>query len=259
MFKKNIISFNIEKKIAKFTLNTKYPFSKLTNDDLKYLKKYNLNDDLIISLKNAYIKNGIIIRHSHLKINMSLIAEEYSKSNVLYLSKKYDATPINIIRITFKYRGMDNTKIRYLFNNPNEMNEYDRNQFLVAKQYDIYGLVDENKQLNKSLLFEKKIEKILILNNIKFKTQEELVKEQQKEGKIHSTPDFLIKSNLIIDGKNINWIDAKNFYGAYTPFIKQSIKKQTEKYLKNYGPGCIVFNYGFSSKLNFNNISIYNI
>ena len=43
----------------------------------------------------------------------------------------------------------------------------------------------------------------------------------KKYNKAINTPDFLILSNLEINGIKINWIDAKNFYGAYTYLIRK--------------------------------------
>ena len=106
-----------------------------------------------------------------------------------------------------------------------------------------------------SLLFEKEIEKILIKNNVKYKTQEILCKEQIKEhNTCISTPDFLILSKFVVNNIDIKWIDAKNFYGANNKFIISSIKKQTEKYVRLYGNGIIVFKLGCNEKLVFDNM-----
>ncbi len=58
---------------------------------------------------------------------------------------------------------------------------------------------------------------------------------------------------MYIDNIKINWIDAKNYYGADISFIKKSINKQVLKYNQKYGFGCIIFKLGFNDKLNVNN------
>ena len=103
--------------------------------------------------------------------------------------------------------------------------------------------------------FELEIRKFLIKNKIKFKTQNELTKEQiKKYGKAVNTPDFLILSDFYINDKKINWIDAKNFYGANTFLIKKNIQKQVPKYIDEYGFGSIMFSLNFSEKLHFDNV-----
>jgi hypothetical protein len=86
-----------------------------------------------------------------------------------------------------------------------------------------------------------------------------LAKEQMKNNNYPTnTPDFFILDDLNINGVKINWIDAKNFYGSNCKFIKNKIKKQTDKYLKEWGSGSIIFKLGFNSKLNFPGILLIN-
>ena len=86
-----------------------------------------------------------------------------------------------------------------------------------------------------------------------------LTEEQIKlYGKPINTPDFLILSDLFINDKKINWIDAKNFYGANTFLINKKIKKQVSKYINQYGFGCIMFSLNFSEKLKFNDVLLIN-
>ena len=94
----------------------------------------------------------------------------------------------------------------------------------------------------------------MIKNKVSFKTQDQLVKEQTEQyGRPIITPDFLILSDLEINGQKIKWIDAKNFYGANTILIRKSINKQSYKYIKEYGTGTIIFSLGFSDALKFDN------
>lgn len=257
----NIIPYEQEKKITSILLSSKYPYSDISNDTIQKVKKINKNIslDLLNSMKNSTIRNNMIIQYSSLIANNTIISEEYSNTNVLNLSKKYNASPINIIRAVFIHRGLNKNEIRKLFFDNERMNEYDKKQFKLALKYDNYGFVDEKKILENSILFEKNIENILIKNNIIFKTQQQLTIEQNKNGNVYSTPDFLILSNLYINNQKVNWIDAKNYYGSFNNFVVKKIKKQTEKYIKLYGKGCIIFNYGFCSKIKFDDIVCFNL
>ena len=252
MFKSNIISLNNEKKIIKYLLNIRYPYKEINNKQINHLKSIypNISKELLESMKSSYIKTNLLIQYAHAKLNSTMISEEYSNTNILKLSEKYKISPINIFRLVLKHRGFDNQSIRNLINNPEALNDYDSKQFELACEYDNYSFVDEDEILKKSLEYEKKIEKILQNNNIKYETQEELVEQQKNEfGKPISTPDFLIKSDLFINNIKINWIEVKNFYGANNNFVVGKIKKQISKYNKNYGTGCLLFKYGYCSKL----------
>lgn len=280
-FETNIIPCEIEKKISKILLNSEYPYGEITNDTLNEISKINpdLTLNLLCSMKNAIIMNNLVIQYSKLIIKSSEISKKYYETNVIKLSNEYKISPINIIRIILKHRGLTKKKIRKLLLNPNKMNNYDKKQFDLAYKHDIYTTIDEKKVFLLSMKFEKRVENILIQNNIQYKTQKDLeleyynevkkiknndeIKENEKKEMINKikliTPDFLILNELYINDKKVNWIDAKNFYGSCSYFIMNKIKKQTQKYIENYGFGCIVFNYGFSSKINFENIICVNL
>ena len=200
-------------------------------------------------MKNYIIKNFFI-----LKKKSKSIVDGYSKDGVLKLSAKFNISPMTIIRFVFdnKYHK----KLKDLLES-SKLTSYDQEQFNLAEKNDIYVTLDQGNQSEQSIKFEKQIEDFLIKNDVDYKTQEQLTIEQKvKYGKAINTPDFLITSELIINSKKVNWIDAKNFYGSNIEFIISKIKKQIKKYLESYGPGCLIFNYGFNSKLKFQDVLI---
>jgi hypothetical protein len=260
------ISDVIEKFIIK-NLNKRAPmiYSKISEKELDgiYRKTVNnfpdskdeLSTDLIKSMRNSWTRNHMIKYNKNLYKNSKKIISDYNKKklNVLQICKSYDVSPLNLLREIFdrKYHK----KLSKLIINPEILSEYDLIQLNLAIENDVYALIDQSQIQKDSEKFELDIKKILDQNNIKYKTQEELVVEQIKNhGMPINTPDFLIKSDLYINGRKINWIDAKNFYGSNVPFVSDKIKKQTEKYVKTWGPGSIIFSLGFNEKLHYNNI-----
>jgi hypothetical protein len=257
--KANSIDNKLEKNIIKL-INIKplESFKNISNDELiniknKIKKEFNFNDDLIKSIRSLYLKFLIIINHKNIKKNAKKILNDYdNKEDILKITEKYNISPLNILRFIFKEKY--NKKLTKLINSKN-IDEYDKTQLKKAIENDYYCLVNQDDILKKSMEFEKKIEKILIKNKIKFKTQEDLAKEQTElYGKPINTPDFLIESDLIINNIKINWIDAKNYYGININFYKQNLYKQTKKYIKNYGSGCIIYNNSFNNSISYNNI-----
>lgn len=59
------------------------------------------------------------------------------------------------------------------------------------------------------------------------------------------SPDILLLDPVIVNGTPIRWIDAKNYYGAHI-VSKRLISKQLASYVKEWGPGAIVFGMGYS-------------
>jgi hypothetical protein len=258
----NVIPNSVEIQIIK-TINTNPPecYKKMSDSEIKKInsdiinnpefKKYSINLEQVKSIRSSYIKNKMIKKHGYLIAKTNSILKDYNSGlNVLQLSKKYDGSPLNIMRIILLKKN-SKTKVKLFFNNPEKLNAYDYEQFIIAKDNDDFALVNQDNIQAQSLQFEKLIEQVLIHLGIKFKTQEQLVEEQIKlYGKPINTPDFLIESEFIINNRQINWIDAKNFYGSDINFVKSKIKTQTQKYLQEYGSGCIVFALGFNELYN---------
>jgi len=256
------IPYKLEKILYDSSINEKYPFSKITDDQKSYLKKkyinnpkyknYNISIAMIENIKKAYIREHVIKYHHKIINKLDKIRKLYKEDNIIELSNKYQYPPLTLLRLIL---DKDNKTFTKYINKEydDKIKERDIKNIELGLKYDNFSVVDEKKQLEDATNFEKDIEKILIKNNIKYITQEELVQEQiKKYGKAINTPDFLLKTEI----DNINWIDAKNFYGANTKFNKNKIQKQTEKYIKEYGNGLIIFNLGYSKELSeeFKNI-----
>lgn len=245
--KTNIISDIVEKYIIKnLTISFKGTSLKELNFiHKKVFKKFNLdiNKNIIKSIKSSYIKNYSIDSNYKITQNSEYILDNYLSKGIMFLSKTLKLSPILLLKFIFKFK--DNRNI----------SEYDKDQYKTAKKYD----VDQTEIIKASMYFEKYIQKFLDKNNIIYKTQETLTQEQVKEfGRPINTPDFLILSDLYINSKKINWIDAKNYYGANINFIITNIEKQVQKYIDSYGFGCIIFKYGFNDNLHFNNVLLIN-
>ena len=271
MINKSIpLLYDIEKYIIKKInqIDDKYNFQKeelytkiLKSINIKFNFVDSFNENIIKSIRSSYIKNYMILNFKNLKKNNKNIVNDYkNKLDILTISKKYDISPLNALRLIFN--KIYDIKLTSIIKKKDLINEYDNNQLLIAIKNDEFALINQNEILNESIKFEKLVENFLNKNNISFKTQEQLMEEQIKlYGKPINTPDFLITSNFYIDNIKINWIDAKNYYGANIYFIKNSIEKQIKKYIKAFGDGCIIFKLGFSEKLNFKNVILldYNI
>jgi len=212
--------------------------------------------ELFDSIRSAHIKNKIIMRHTKLKHNTSHLYKLFKLGKkIMDLTLKYDFPPMAIIR---QFLMLKNSKqnVKELLKNPSKIpDEKLRNEIKMIEEnrLDVFVTLDQSTTQDYAEAFEVDMGKFLRQNDIKFKTQDELSQEQiSKHGKAINTPDFLIESDLTINGKKINWIDAKNFYGADTWMINKSITKQTKKYVDEWGSGAIWFSLGFSEKLTIN-------
>lgn len=259
----NPLDSNIEKYIcSKLDLTPYKSYSKMSDEEIykiynKVINKFKLSiglpeyfcPEIILSIRANLMRSHMIINHKKVVSLGSMIINDYNNGmGVLELSSKYDGSPLNILRLIFasKYKK----KLTQLIKSKKILSSEDTTQLDLAISNDLYALINQDKVLKKSTEFELSIQEILDKLGIQYKTQEQLAQEQIEESdKAINTPDFLILDDLWINGKKINWIDAKNFYGLNTQYIKKRIKHQTKKYLDVWGSGSIIFSLGFSSEL----------
>jgi hypothetical protein len=261
--KNNVISEKVERDIREIIKKEiKLRFTKLKPEEseliIKKIKRENselkvednLLEKIVNNIYNTRIKNIIMNNYNNLKKNIKEIEKSINNNeNILNLSLKYRNSPLNIIRVLFQLYYNKQT-IKKLFNNPQSIDSKYKNIFNIAIKNDDYALVNQKEIADKAIEYEHKIEELLKKNDIKYKTQEELTEEQNKEyGKPIATPDFMIMSDLYINGNQINWIDVKNFYGENDKFILKSLLQQNERNNKMFGNGCFIFKLGFNQEL----------
>lgn len=264
----NPLDSNIEKYIcSKLDLSPYKSYSKMSDEEIdkiynKVINKFKSTSstlstrlpeyfcpEIILSIRANLMRSHMIINHKKVLNQEKKIINDYNNGmGVLELSTKYDGSPLNILRLVFasKYKK----KLTQLIRNKKILSPQDISQLDLAISNDLYALINQDEVLKKSTDFELKIQKILDKLGIRYKTQEQLAQEQIEESeKATNTPDFLILDDLWINEQKINWIDAKNFYGLNTQYLKKRIKHQTKKYINAWGSGSIIFSLGFSSGL----------
>lgn len=258
----NPISIKIEEKLSKAVV-IKGNYKKLNENQIEKIKSYisnkaNLNLEDVLSMRSSYMSMKIMENNNRLLKKVKFLKKAYLKGmTIKELSKVHDFSPISMLKNIFYKLGISKNKVKDYLNKVGDISSFNLEQINFALDNDIFNKVDQSDQIEKSENFEGEINRYLTKKNIKFKTQDELKEEQiKKYGSPINTPDFLIISNLVINGKKINWIDAKNFYGANTFLVRKKIKKQVQKYIDSYGHGCILFSLNFSEKLKFDNVLV---
>ena len=256
--KQNPVPYKIEKKIRQYVYNSRN-FGEPNDKNLeKFATKYNISISIQVlrSMVSSYTKNKIIENYVPLLNQKKKLYKKYKKGkSIMDLSKIYNNSPMTIFRILLRSKGLSKKEVNKVLKKQDKyLGDIDKEQLKIALENDWYASTDQDAQLKKSLEYEEKVKALLDENNVKYQTQEDLQKLDEdniitsKAGN-PLTPDFLIKSDLFINSEKVNWIDAKNFYGAYTRLNKYKFKKQANKYNRAFGKGALVFSLGFSERL----------
>jgi hypothetical protein len=120
-------------------------------------------------------------------------------------------------------------------------------------------------------IFEDMVAHYLKAHAVKFRRENELPRIRGQ-----GTPDFIIDQDLTLNGRHVRWIECKHCYGSTmfgsacgrTWLLQNSsfkhvteqrlmkhpmakIEEQVRRYERQFGPGALLFSYGFSKELTF--------
>ena len=205
-----------------------------------------------LSLRAALNQEKSVYSHSKLMRRSNELSRRYdSGESVIALSKRFDAPPVNTFRAILTGRGWPKTRIKDTLNkNPSKLNKRDREQFELAESVDRVSSVNQTETQTAAEVFEEILCSYFESVGVRFRRQEELLREQTKqEGRAIITPDLLLLDDVRINGVPCAWIDAKHFFGADLKFPKKKTQKQVDRYVAEYGQGALVYRHGFCEGL----------
>jgi len=186
-------------------------------------KRFHVRKEICKCIRAQYIRQKIIDRY-YIPVKYTGSTERLEQ--ILQLSKKYDKPPVNIYRqLGGKNKQFEST----LYKHDVFVGSVDPAVVAGARQFEI------------------DLEEALTRHGIRYYTQEDLIPRQQKQyGRAVATPDILLKDLIRVDNNEIKWIDCKNYYASYLPYIRKSIEKQGNKYADHFGNGVFLFSLGCS-------------
>lgn len=157
----------------------------------------------------------------------------------IQLSEKYDLPPILCATFVLSEKGMSKKMIRSLLSHPSSApTRRLRKELEEASDVDfVYSQRASVGQQESGRTHEIKLGDWLIQQGISFWT------EMDRSGE-DKTPDFLLKRAVKIKGHIIHWLDSKAYF-ADDREIRRSYMRQFKPYVNLFGPGMVVYWYGF--------------
>lgn len=256
---RNVITPQIEKQLYNILIEpgnyNYYEDTKKLEKDLKYFNKKhktNISIDVAYAIRIVLLRDKVIKKSYKMRLMGPKLLALYKKGfDILELSQTYDYAPYGLFRVILAAMGHSKRRIQDIGRNPEKhLDDRDLQTYKTAVENDIIGNPDDTVPAQIGSDFEKLLEKYFTKNGIKFVTQDHLVKKQMESvGRAVATPDIHFPDGISINDQKIFWVDAKSYYGGNVFYIKNSMKKQANKYNKIYGPGAFIFKRGFSSQL----------
>ncbi|KAG6619405.1 major facilitator superfamily [Phytophthora cinnamomi] len=217
-------------------------------DDL--LQMLPITTNMTINLRKQLLRMSLLVNTHRVRRDRDTICKEYdSGRSLIELSTVHNYPPVSLMRVILRAKGKNQIEIKNSLAKPAEkLSKRDQYELRKAIEYDSIHKSDPfigAPKYNADSL-ERAIEHFLKAKGIRLKTQAELCTEQiETHGRRVISPDILLLDPVVINGIPIRWIDAKNYYGAHI-VSKRLISTQLANYVKEWGPGAIVFGMGYS-------------
>lgn len=216
------------------------------------IEPHDIGLDQCLSLRGALMQERAVYSHREMMGRSHMLRRRYENGEgVLALSRRFQYPPVGLFRAILTSRGWSKVRIRDSLRAPvKRLSERDCAEFKEAEEHDRVTNVDQAETHVRANTFEDILCDYFEKEGVRFRRQEELLAEQQKEhGRPISTPDLLMIDLVEINGVPISWIDAKHFYGANLSFPRKKTKKQVGRYVDEWGTGAVVYRHGFCAGL----------
>ncbi|MFH1789339.1 MAG: TPD domain-containing protein, partial [Candidatus Altiarchaeota archaeon] len=103
----------------------------------------------------------------------------------------------------------------------------------------VYSPAANREQARRGRFVEETVGEWLSGLGLSYKTEADC----RREGRV-KTPDFLLDSPSVVCGRRVNWVESKASFGDYIE-VKSDSRKQVRHYVDLFGPGAVVYWYGF--------------
>jgi hypothetical protein len=163
----------------------------------------------------------------------------------LKLAKEADFPPVMMASIIMQERGVSRKQFTKMAREPHLVRDARMRRDLEAalEKDDVYSPRGAEDMSRRGKKVEARVGEWLTAHSAHYHTE----KDSQKLGR-PKTPDFLLSKPFDIGGFKVNWFECKASFGDDIEY-RRDYKKQFSHYVKLFGPGLVVYWYGFLSDL----------
>ena len=172
---------------------------------------------------------------------------EGQNKSFLQIAKLYKFSPVLIAGFILQELGYSKKEIKLKLQNTDLIKDKRiKKEILKAIENDfVYSPASSESQAKNGSNTENLIGVWLKSKKVGFETEQESIAKGRPK-----TPDFLLKKQFNFNGNKLNWIESKASFGD-VPEIRKNYKKQLGPYLDLYGPGAVIYWYGYVKEHGF--------
>ena len=221
-----------------------------SEDISRVSKKYSMSISTISSISHQKTVRNVKKYHTRVvqKAPRMVMSWRGGKT-ILELASQNRFPPVLIVSIMLKEMGL---KSKSIIKNPALLNNRRLEQDVIqAIDHDMdFSPRGHEVQSRLGDLGEELIHDWLTDNDLDFLTESDLNKEPNAK-----TPDFLLNESFDVNGSKVKWIESKAVFADETEHNRYQ-KKQLGFYEDLFGPGMVVYWYGYLDTITPNNYLI---
>lgn len=214
-------------------------------------KKLGVAQSMLVSVRNILASQAVSDRvPAVIEAKDKITALSAAGKSILEIASELELPPISVARQLLLNEGKSLNEARTIITDPTIEHKL-RVGIDEAAAADVSGRASMKIIADAAELFEKRVADELTAAGIKWIGEEKLREVQTanpKLGRPVATPDFFFETPIMLNGKTVNWIDAKDYPLFAGPDVlsryHRSLVRQAEKYNGHFGRGAFVFNGG---------------
>lgn len=214
-------------------------------------EKYHVSKHTLNVLLTQKIIRETKKNHSRVKVKAPRLLSRWRRGDsFLDISKDLFFPPVMVATILLAEMDFSRAKIRAMMKNPLLADDarLKRELSLVLKHDFVYSPSANREQARRGRLVEDGIGQWLSGLGLSFKTEE----DSRREG-MQKTPDFLLGKSTTFSGRRVNWVESKATFGDFIE-IRSDFRKQVRHYVELFGPGAVIYWYGFLEDADKNDV-----
>jgi len=209
-------------------------------------KKRGISADILYVIYSQKVTRDATKRFHLIKRKMPSFLEQWKRGeSLVHISQKERFPPMLFAYIMAQEMGIGKKRFwRIVKGEERTHSKRLKHELELARGLDKHYSPEANEEQDaRGVWGETLMAEWLDSKNIVYKTEEDL---RSPEG--GKTPDFLLDKPLKINGLDVRWIESKALFGDSVEY-KRHLKKQLVPYWELYGPGIVVYWFGFVSDL----------
>ncbi|MCL7412777.1 MAG: C15orf41 family protein [ANME-2 cluster archaeon] len=222
-----------------------------SHDDIsKVSKKYSVSISTVSSIFHQKTVRNVKKYHSRVVQKAPGMVRSWNKGKtILELASLNRFPPVLIASIMLKEMGFKNKSV---IKDPAILsNKRLKQEVIQAINNDMdFSPLGHKVQSRLGDMGEALIHDWLMDHDLDFLTESDMNKEPNTK-----TPDFLLKESIDIDGSKVKWIESKAVFADEAEHNRYQ-KRQFGFYEELFGPGMVVYWYGYLDTINPNNYLI---